>query len=240
MEAYPAVQTELRAALRAAFPASEPPSVHQILDTEIPYLDGTCEESFRLAGTSKGNLRQATTDTEILGHRIPKGAEVLLNLHINRAPPPVDDSRRSSSCQAAIAKHGNFLASAAGRDLATFEPRRWLVKNEVTGKESFNAYALPSLAFGGGFRGCFGTHYHTFHMLYLCSYIASRLTTDILTTGRKLATMEFRIVVVLLILNLEFLELPEELKSMAASEKIFRNPQMAFARIRNLTEKSRL
>ncbi|KAI1080919.1 cytochrome P450 [Whalleya microplaca] len=190
-----------------AFPGPDPPTVDRILDTNIPYLDGTCEESLRLAGTSKGNLRQALVDTEILGYKIPKGAEVLLNLHINRAPFSFDESKRSPSCRATIDKHGNCFSDAAGRDLASFEPRRWLVKDEATGKETFNAYAIPSLAFGGGYRACF---------------------------GRKLATMEFRIIVVLLILNLDFIELPEDLRSMRASEKLFRHPQMPFARIRVL------
>ncbi len=54
----------------------------------------------------------------------------------------------------------------------------------------------------------------------------------LITTGRKLATMEFRIVVVLLILSVEFLELPEELKSMRAADALFRHPEMPFARIK--------
>lgn len=46
--------------------------------------------------------------------------------------------------------------------------------------------------------------------------------------------MEFRIIIVLLVLNFEFRELPEELGSMRASEKLFRHPQMPFARLRPL------
>lgn len=153
------MQTELRSILQSAFPST--PSASAILDADIPYLDGVCEESLRLAGTAKGALRQAVTDTEILGYKIPKGAEVLLNMHIDRSPPcPIDDdsddAKRSPSCRAAIHKHGNGFKGPAGRDLHLFEPRRWIVRDEATGKETFNAYALPSLAFGGGFRGCFG------------------------------------------------------------------------------------
>ncbi|KAI2625057.1 cytochrome P450 [Hypoxylon sp. NC1633] len=202
MGAHPAVQTELRTALRANLDSV--PTVERILEADIPYLDGTCEESFRLAGVAKGNLRQSVVDTEILGCKIPKGAEVFMNYHLDRAPAPVDESKRSTGSQAAIAKHGNGLDAAPGRDLGTFEPRRWLVKDEKTGKETFNPSALPSLAFGGGYRGCF---------------------------GRKLAVMEFRIIITLLILNLEFLELPPEYKTMKASEKIFRRPDMPYAKI---------
>ncbi|KAI0850700.1 hypothetical protein F5Y00DRAFT_268126 [Daldinia vernicosa] len=94
----------------------------------------------------------------------------------------------------------------AGRNLGTFEPRRWLVK-ETTGREVFNAHTLPSLSFNGSCR----------------SY-----------SGRKLVSMEFRIVVTLLILNLEFLELPEDFKTMNVSEKIFRQPDKPYARLRSL------
>ncbi|KAK2603555.1 hypothetical protein QQS21_004235 [Conoideocrella luteorostrata] len=207
MEAYPAVQTELRVALNAAFPGSEPPSVEDILTTDIPYLDATCEEGFRLAGVAKGNLRQAIVDTEILGCKIPKGAEIFMNYHINRTPVPVDESKRTVGSRATAAKHGNGLQGDAGRDIETFEPRRWLVKDEKTGEEVLNAYALPNISFGGGYRGCF---------------------------GRKLAFMEFRIVITLLILNLKFLELPGDFKNMRASEKIFRQPDKPYARLREL------
>ncbi|KAI1857889.1 uncharacterized protein JN550_012964 [Neoarthrinium moseri] len=205
MEAYPVAQVELRAALKAAFPDDDP-SVDEIIGTDIPYLDAACEEGFRLAGVAKGNLRQATMDTEILGCRIPKGAQVFMNYHVNRTPAPVDESARTDGSKAAAAKFGGGFQNIAGRDLGTFEPRRWMVK-ETTGKEVFNSHALPSLSFGGGYRGC---------------------------PGRKLATMEFRIVVTLLILNLEVLDLAEDLKTMSASEKIFREPDKPYARLRSL------
>ena len=156
MEAYPAAQTELRTALKTSFPGPEPPTHAQIIDAEVPYLDAVCEESLRLAGTSKGNLRRAIVDTQILGHNIPKGAEVLLNLHINRTPVPVDNSKRSASSQDAIQKHGDCFADPPGQDLAEFRPRRWLTKDEATSRDKFNPYAIPSIAFGGGYRGCFG------------------------------------------------------------------------------------
>ncbi|KAF7539305.1 hypothetical protein G7054_g2238 [Neopestalotiopsis clavispora] len=203
MGAYPAVQDELRRALNAAFSGSEP-SIEDILGTDIPYLDATCEESFRLSGVAKGNLRQAIADTEILGCKIPKGAEIFMNYHIDHAPAPVDESKRTTSSKAAASKFGDGIQGAPGRDLGVFEPRRWLTKDEKTGADVFNPYALPSLAFGGGYRGC---------------------------TGRKLATMEFRIVVTLLILNLKFLDLPQDLRAMSATEKIFRQADKPFVRL---------
>jgi hypothetical protein len=46
--------------------------------------------------------------------------------------------------------------------------------------------------------------------------------------------MELRIMVVLLVLSFEFLPLPEEYQSMAATEKVFREPKFPFAKIRAL------
>lgn len=155
MEANQRVQTELRSILKRAFPESNP-SVEQILGANLPYLDGVCEETLRLAGAAKAQLRQAVVDTEILGCRVPKGAQVFMNLHINRAPYPTEESTRSATSQAAGAKFGDGFQTDAGRDIAAFEPKRWLVKDEKTGREIFNSHALPSLAFGGGLRGCIG------------------------------------------------------------------------------------
>jgi hypothetical protein len=172
IEAYPSVQTELRAALQAAFSSSGSglPSAAEILDADIPYLDGVCEEAFRLSGTAKANLRQALVDTHILGCPVPKGAEIFMNYHINRGPAPVDESKRSETSQAAGKKRPDGFQGAPGRDLASFQPRRWITRDEKTGKEAFDAYALPSLAFGGGYRGCYGTFafFHSPFFFFLC------------------------------------------------------------------------
>lgn len=184
-----------------------------------------------MAGVAKGNLRQAIVDTEILGYKIPKGAEIFMNYHINRTPVPVDESNRTAGSKAAAVKHGDGLQESAGRDIGTFEPRRWLVKDDKTGEDVFSAYALPNISFGGGYRGCSGT---SFSNQQLDIPILRNANRCCLRSGRKLAYMEFRIVVTLLILNLEFLELPEDFKSMSATEKIFRRPDKPFARLREL------
>ncbi|VUC35947.1 unnamed protein product [Clonostachys rosea] len=204
METYPDVQTELRSVLRSAFPDTKHPSVQSMLSADIPYLDAVCEECLRLGGVVKANMRQALVDTEILGLPIPKGAELFLNYHINLPPIPVSESKRSRASRAAVVKMGDGLSEKPGQDLDVFEPKRWLVKDEKTGKDKFNPFAIPALPFGGGPRGCF---------------------------GRKLAVLEFRIVVQLLILNIEFLELPSEYKGHGAVEKVFRGPDKSFVRI---------
>jgi hypothetical protein len=54
--------------------------------------------------------------------------------------------------------------------------------------------------------------------------------------GRKSAMIEFRMIIVVMIMTLEFEELPAEYKSMKASETIFRQPQQPFAKIRMLEQ----
>ncbi|KAF4457825.1 cytochrome p450 [Fusarium austroafricanum] len=207
MENNVQAQKELRIVLKASFPDTEYPPVEQILEMNIPYLDAVCEEIFRLSGTSKAAIRQATVDTTILGYRVPKGSEVLLNIHINHDLPPLTGSNRTTTSRAAVAKYGTSPHTATMPALNIFEPRRWLRKDPETGRETFNPYSMPSLAFGGGMRGCF---------------------------GRKLAVMKLRIIVVMLIISFEIQELPSEFKSMRAFEAVFRQPQQPFVSIKEL------
>jgi len=156
MAAYQGPQATLRRALQSAFDNKVPETAAEILDAEIPYLDASVEETVRVAGTAGITTRQALVDTEVLGCRIPKGAHLLLNIRIMYPPMDVAENLRSASSQAAQAKRtqGGFDGHP-GRDLHLFEPRRWMTKDSG-GKEVFDAYALPTLTFGGGLRGCFG------------------------------------------------------------------------------------
>jgi cytochrome P450 len=151
-------QESLRDAVKAAFGAEKLPTSGAILEAHIPLLDATIEETVRCSATAAITTRRALVDTEVLGHPIPAGTDVILNLRIKEEPFPVEESRRSATCQAAQRKRtGGGLDGPSGRDLDRFEPRRWLTQDDKTGKEVFDAYSLPSLTFGGGFRGCFGT-----------------------------------------------------------------------------------
>lgn len=233
MESNQDCQNELRAALKAAFPGPQPPTLEEIMQTDIPYLDATCEEGLRLAGTAKAMLRQALVDTEVLGYRIPKGAEIYFSLHVDRQPAPVDERKRSHSCQDAASKRGgDGLWGPVGRDLGAFEPKRWLSVDE-SGKQVFNSTALQTLAFGGGFRGCFGEFdAHASSALRLAQI--DQITDARELLGRRLAVMEYRMFVVLLILNFEFLPLPDGVNGWSATEEIFRHPDFPYVKLKVL------
>ncbi|CAP67124.1 uncharacterized protein PODANS_1_21440 [Podospora anserina S mat+] len=173
---------------------------------DIPYLDAACEEALRLSGTSNGVLRSPLQDTTILGYPVPKGSIIYMNIHVNHSSVLADESQRTETGKAARQKKDDGFKTPAGRDLGTYEPRRWLVRDE-TGKEKFNPNALPQLAFGAGVRMCF---------------------------GRRLAVMQFRIAVTLLILSFEFQEVPKGMQSMACIERLFRTPQQPYAKLRVL------
>ncbi|KAK3938644.1 cytochrome P450 [Diplogelasinospora grovesii] len=207
---YPQVQDTLRQKLQTAYEGSKP-STAEIIDTDIPYLDAVVEETVRVSVTAGIIGRRATVDTEVLGCPIPKGTNVILNTRLSRPLPAekggVSEELRSATSRAAQQKRSRGgLYGDSGKNLDVFEPRRWLTRDE-SGKEVFDAYALPALVFGGGLRGCF---------------------------GKRLAMQTLRIMIVLMILKFEFLPLPEELTSMVAVEKIFRRPKLCKVKLRAL------
>jgi hypothetical protein len=156
---YPQVQDTLRQKLQTAYEGSEP-STAEIIDTDIPYLDAVVEETVRVSVTAGIIGRRATVDTEVLGCPIPKGTNVILNTRLSRPLPAekggVSEELRSATSRAAHQKRTRGgLYGYSGKNLDVFEPRRWLTRDE-SGREVFDAYALPALVFGGGLRGCFG------------------------------------------------------------------------------------
>jgi cytochrome P450 len=155
-----AVQDKLRVSLREAFPrayeAGELPTTQEISSTRVPYLDAVIEEVHRLTGAVGIQMRVATVDTDVLGHRIPKGTDVFMLTH---SPDfvlpsiPIDESLRSNTSKESKGKNGSWDQAT----IADFDPERWLETDEE-GKVIFNSRAGPTMPFGAGPRGCFGKH----------------------------------------------------------------------------------
>ncbi|KAK7711053.1 hypothetical protein SLS63_012755 [Diaporthe eres] len=207
----PRTQTKLREALRAGFSdaAAEgrSPTIKEITSAKIPYLDATMEEILRCGGATPLVDRQATCDTELLGHHIPKGTVVMC---LSRGPSmlkpafEVDDSKRSKTSQAAKARAWD------DEDIGQFKPERWLAGGTDAAPGEFDQQAGPSLSFGLGLRGCF---------------------------GRKLAYLELRILVTLIVWNFELLPCPEELSGYGAKEGLTYKPKDCYVRLRALGKK---
>jgi cytochrome P450 len=200
------VQEKLCNAVRQGFPDAAAeyrwPTAQEITKVHIPYLDATQEEIIRKSMTATGVTRNATVDTVILGHNIPKGADVFL---MGNGPdyvlPPVGnilEELRSESCRTAKGRIGSWDPE----DCHLFKPERWLTIED--GEEVFNATAGPLLTFGLGPRGCF---------------------------GRRMAYLELKIALVLLVWNFNLKSVPQELSSYQATDKLTHQAKQCYLRL---------
>ncbi|KAI1869817.1 uncharacterized protein JN550_005407 [Neoarthrinium moseri] len=215
---HPKPQTRLRSKLQAAYTKAvkenRSPSIAEITGLQIPYLDAIIEELLRYSGTVPMVDRQAINDTEILGFPVPKGTTVtFLSMGPSMMSPgfEVDESKRSESSQ-------NAMRDGKGRawdpnDIGLFKPERWLVPtpsgNKKGGDESwqFDATAGPQLAFGLGTRSCY---------------------------GKRLAYVELRVLLTLVIWNFVLLPCPKKLSGYAAVAGITHRPTQCFVRLRKV------
>jgi len=207
----PQAQSALRIALQSAHSTAvaekRSPSATEITHTTIPYLDAAIEELLRLGPTVPGAMRECMVDTVVLGKRIPKGTQVfLLNQGASFREPawPIDEKDRSPSCQASAKERGVREWDPEGMDV--FRPERWLVPAEGgKGEMVFDSAAGPTMPFSLGVRACY---------------------------GRRLAYLEMRILVTLLVWNFELLKCPEALSDYAGIDAMTHKPQHAFVRLR--------
>ncbi|KAH6645266.1 cytochrome P450 [Truncatella angustata] len=210
----PQPQTKLRRLLQAAHSGAwneeRNPTIDEITGAGIPYLDAVMEEILRCGGTVPAVDREALCDTEVLGYHIPKGTQVIMSgMGPSMLAPgfDVEEGKRSETCQTAKAD-GRFKAWRA-EDIGKFNPERWLVPLSGVEEEEqqFNSEAGPQLAFGLGTRGCY---------------------------GKKLAYLELRILVTMIVWNFELLRCPEDLSSYAAIAGITSKPRKCFVRLRKV------
>lgn len=181
------------------------PSAKEIVRAQIPYLDAVVEEINRKACATPGNSRRTMVEAILLGHHIPKGTDVfILNMGGDSQQPPIGtipEHLRSETSQAA-AKSKTAVGVWDPKDVHDFKPERWLIEKD--GKEEFSSIAGPMLAFGLGPRSCF---------------------------GRRLAYLELRIAVIILIWNFDFQEVPKHLNSYAAVDRMTRQPRQCYVRL---------
>ena len=208
LAASPSAQSTLRSRLRAAYTSATAehrnPTVEEIVKIPVQYLDATIEEMSRTAMLFPGVIRLATVDTTLLGHHIPKGTDVWLlqsGPGYFSPPFPVSDAQRSESSLKAKLHVGSWTPDAA--DMAAFRPERWLVRDE-NGDEVFDSMAGPHLAFGLGPRACF---------------------------GRRLAYLQMRIILVMMVWNFDLKPLPEAQSTWKAVDKMARHPVQCFVKL---------
>ncbi|PON28793.1 hypothetical protein TGAM01_v202640 [Trichoderma gamsii] len=209
ISAYQSVQTRLRDALRQAhvdaYQTSRLPTIDEICDASIPYLDAVMEETLRYASVATLIVRMSTCDTQILGYQIPKGTDIMMSLtgpSITEPGLPIREMSRSLESQESKDK-----VLPWEEDISQFKPERWLkLVKSADGKEEevFDSRAGPNLAFSAGPRQCF---------------------------GKKLAYMKLEVVMTLLIWSFEFQELDESLNGPDIIEKLVNLPKDCYVKL---------
>jgi cytochrome P450 len=188
------------------------PNINEILRTNIPYLDAMIEEAFRYSHIVPFVTREAIVDTQILGHPIPKGTQLLFVTSVESFIKPafdIDESKRMKRADNSNMQYGVWHPA----DVAEFKPERWLkmesrVQDGVTVEEEiFDPRSGPTLSFGAGPRGCF---------------------------GRRLAYLEMRMAMTLLIWSFQFLEMSGSLNDLEAIDTSTEAPKMCYVKLKKI------
>jgi cytochrome P450 len=206
---HPAVQEKVLDAMIQGFPAAAAedrwPTAQEIAESHIPYLDATQEEIIRKSLTASGIFRIATVDTTLLGRPISKGTYVMM---LSNGPdfvaPPVGFIPETLRSESSCTAKRR-ISSWDPADLHVFKPERWLA--EENGILTFDATAGPLLTFGLGPRGCF---------------------------GRRMAYLELKISLVLLLWNFKLKSLPKELNGWEAVDKLTHQPKLCYLRLEKI------
>jgi cytochrome P450 len=198
-------QRRLREHLRAAYPTAlaegRQPTVAEMTRSQVPYLEAVIEEILRLSGPVRAVMRETIVDTTVLGHAIPKGTQIFL---LTRGPTLTRSSYAvDESIRSETSRaHPGTRNSWDDADPEKFVPERWLRTED--GQQVFDAQAGPFLSFSAGVRGCF---------------------------GKRLAYLQLRILVTLLIWNFELCELPEALNTWDVVETLTAKPKTCYVRL---------
>ncbi|KAH7077611.1 cytochrome P450 [Paraphoma chrysanthemicola] len=209
LAAHQDVQSKLRTSLHATYSAAKSedrvPNAHEIATTQCHYLDACIEEFLRNGQTAPMSSRTTIQDVKILGHIVPKGTMVLMfgaGGGILQPAYPIPDDLRSPQ----------YLAASGGKtrdwdpeSIKVFSPERWLVHDDATGTQVFDASAGPHFQFGGGHRGCF---------------------------GKRLAYLELKIALTLAVWTYVFEPLEGDLASFEPMEQLTRSPVVCYVKIR--------
>lgn len=202
---YPDVQIKLRTILRGKFPSA-------VEETRSPSFQElrsakipyleACIEEMNRLNAFTVT-RHALRDTQILGYPIPRGTEVFM---VSNGPGYLAPSLPVDSSKRTETSRTAKLRDKWDdtQDLTIFQPDRWLV-DSGDGNVDFDGAAGPQLVFGLGPRACW---------------------------GRRLAHLELRTVIALLIWNYELLKVPQALNSYGAHEGIARVPHVCYIRLK--------
>ncbi|KAI5868307.1 cytochrome P450 [Durotheca rogersii] len=135
---HPEVLARLRAEVRAALPA--PGSGRGVTSVEVdrlPYLTAVCSEVLRFYAPVPLTLREAAVDTEIAGHRVPRGTAIIVSPWAT-----------------------NLDTTLWGPDAHLFNPDRWLSPTAAAAAAAAEPAATANASGGASSNYAFLTFLH--------------------------------------------------------------------------------
>ncbi|KAF6825325.1 cytochrome p450 monooxygenase [Colletotrichum musicola] len=216
---HPHIQTKLRSAMEAGFSAAHAEKrnllIEEIMHINVPYLYASMEEILRCSGTAPLVEREAFCDTVLLGYPIPKGTKIFClgqGASIKAPAHQIDEMKRTETCRLSVKTKGR-VPEWDPMDIAVFNPDRWLTAMTPEEKDQndlgleFDSAAGPQIAFGLGKRSCF---------------------------GKRLAYVELRILLSLIVWNFEILKCPEALSGYEGRDGVTHKPVKNYIRLRKV------
>lgn len=203
----PITQVQLRKSLQAAFPQAGPsdlPSAKDIFTASLSYVDCVIAETLRLSNTGPVSFRQTVTQCNILGHTVPAGTPIILVTagpsYSDPSMPWTPEHLRSKTSQAFSPLGQTSLYSKQTHHDLTLFDPTRWLRDDGT---TFNPDAISMLPFSAGPRGCF---------------------------GKRIALLEMKIVLTVLILTFEFPTLAKKLSGYSAIDGLTRRPRYCYVK----------
>lgn len=205
---YPEFQTKLRTILHKthAVARSEDrnPSAEEINKANVPFLDAYIEEVMRLNASASAVSKETMQDMEIFGHHVPKGTSLLFSVWGPSIGEPALPVPESVRSESS--REAKYTVKS-DLPLGEFHPERWLQENKETGEMAFDPKAAPQIVFSLGPRECW---------------------------GRRLAYLQIRMLLTLLLWNFEFEPLPASLENWDVVDVLNAKPKVSLIKLKPL------
>lgn len=208
----PEAQAHLRASLYETFPSASPshlPSAKEIYTTSIPYLEATVAETLRLSMTGPVSFRQTIAPCDILGHAVPTGTPIVL---VTAGPSYTSpDMPLTPEYLRSPTSQATQLRKAARHSRSPLYGSDFHVFDPSRWIQDgvFDPDAVHMLPFSAGPRGCF---------------------------GKKVAMLELKIMLAVLMMRFEFPQLTKSLSRYGAVDGLTRRPTTCYVRPHAIAE----
>ena len=158
----PEIQTKLRQEIRAHLPSvdSEDQMTAQVLES-CPYLHAVCNEVLRLYAPVPVTLREAKSDTSILGLPVPKGTTIIV---------PAWSINKSIALW--------------GADALTFNPDRWMGPGKAGNGGAESNFAF--MTFLHGPRSCIGQQFARAEFACLLAAVIGRFEFELVNPNMEI------------------------------------------------------